>query len=399
MALNQSTLVNWSAQAVMEAVRYVASRHRFAGNVRNEIVPQGVEVAKFPTIPVGGSPRAGDKGLALRAPSQNMDLASVQINPNTYYESDTVDLSDSDLARLVYNRNLSEFSRDVLDKLTSYLDGQIYSGLVAGAGAYAQTNVLSANPDGAFQSTTDNLQALRNLYRAFQRMDVTPDEQEINVVISDNDYRNLLGQPNILQANFRGDAVAARTGMVSGVAGFGTIRGSSRTAGLSFGTANGRLVNRAGGYPLGYAGPIAFDTGSGTITAGDVVYFGGSHDTGDTYIVRSSTANSITLTRPLSAAIGNDDAINHPGTTRTGVASVGVAFSRGSMAFATRDLGSKNTGASVVATGRDAASGLSIRLLVETHSKGYRLGYDIEFGYGVLQPRYVALLGSSASGS
>ena len=395
--VSTGTLTNWGIARIVADVRYLGQRMRFAPFVRNEILGTGVETAKFLVTPVGGPPSAASTGLDLPAPSTNMDLPVIDISPNTPYQSDTVDLQNYQMARIAGGADFDTFGRDVLDKLGGYLDGWIYEQMRARPGGYAQVNVLSANPDGAFASATDNLKALRNLNRAFNRMDVDIGATDISVVLSDDGFRDILGYPNIIQAQVRGDAEAGRRAMVGPVLGFTRVIGSGRVSGINFGNAAGQhLVNNAGGYPLGYGGSIDEDAGTGSFAAGDIVYFGTNHDTADVYVIQSVSGRSFRLTRPLSAAVADNAQIHKVGTTQGAVQAANLAFAAGAFAFVTRDLEASSTPDLVQVVGRDPATGLSLRLIIEKHAKGYRLGYDLMFGGAVLQPRYIAILGSNS---
>ena len=381
----------WASEVVMRSVDYIGQRMRFVPYVDARTVADGV-TEKFSIPAAGGTHSPADSVVDLPAPTSKR-AGTIELNPTTRLASETVELTDAEMSRVVggASRSLPLLLTGQLDSMASALDNAVYEGARDLAGGYAQVNDLPAAPGNAFGASGDNLLALRNLYTQFQRQNVDPETVDLRVVVSDDSFRRLLGYPNIIQAQVRGDSQASRTGRVLGVLGFNTILGSNRVDSANrTGTAN-RAVNNPGGYPIGYRGPITFDGGGGVApAAGDVIRFGTTDQ--DAYIVESVTGATMQLTRQLSKALSDNDVIQPLADNR---ATVGLAFSRRSIGFATRMLPTGNSG-SIVRTAAQAADGsVSLRLTVQQRAWGIWAAFDITHGLVVLSPQEMCQFGSS----
>ena len=382
----------WAAQTVVGSVDYIMQRMRFLPYVDSRVVADGV-TEKFSIPASGGTHSPADTVVDLPAPTDKR-AGTLELNPTTRLASETVELPDAQMSQVVGGaaRSLPLLLTGQLDAVASQLDQFVYTNARDHAGTYTQLTNFPAVPTvSAFAVKNDNLASLRRLYTAFQRMHVDPEMVDLQMVVSDNDFMELLGYPNIIQAQVRGDTDASRMGRVMGVLGINQIRGSSRIAAINRGGTGNRLVNQAGGYQAGYRGPINVDGGSGTqFEAGDVLRFGTSGE--ETYIVESATADTITPTRQLSSAIADNTAVQPLAGNRE---SVGLVFSRRSIAHATRMLPVGNDGTIIRVRAQDPSNSLSLRLTVEQRAWGVRAAYDLTHDLIVLQPSEIVQFGSA----
>ena len=380
----------WASEMVVRSVEYIGERMRFVPYVDSRTVADGV-TEKFSIPAAGGTHSPADSVVDLPAPTAKR-AGTIELNPTTRLASETVELTDAEMSQVVggATRSLPLLLTGQLDSMASALDAAVYEGARGLAGGYAQVNDLPAAPDSAFGTPNDNLAVLRNLYTQYQRQNVDPDSVDIRVVVSDDAYRGLLGYPNIIQAQVRGDSQASRSGRVVEVLGFNQIIGSNRISNVNrVGTAN-RAVNNAGGYPRGYRGPITFDGAGGTqLAAGDVIRFGADQDA---YVIESVTGATMQLTRQLSKMIEDNAVIQPLAGHRT---RVGLAFTRRSIGFATRILPTGNSGSIVRSVAQAANGSVALRLTIQQHAWGIRAAFDVTHGLVVLSPQEMCQLGSS----
>jgi hypothetical protein len=146
-------------------------------------------------------------------------------------------------------------------------------------------------------------------------------------------------------------------------------------------------VNLVAGYGVGAYAVITFDGFAGTKPqVGQIVSFG--TDTTYRYVVIDATTTTITLDRPLEAAVANDDALN--------IAPYGeynMAFHPNSMTLVTRPLAMPMAGA-----GAQSAivnyNGLSMRATIAylAQKQGHLVTLDFLFGTKVLDTDLAAVL-------
>ena len=151
------------------------------------------------------------------------------------------------------------------------------------------------------------------------------------------------------------------------------------------GTMTGVAVNNADGYPKGHTGTITVD-GTNTPAVGQLVSFGGnSFDADNVYVVESSTATRITLTRPLDKALANDDKVHTSATPRV----MSLAAHPNFAAFASVRFEADGADSRTVP---DPVSGLALRLEVSRRNKRTFYEWDFAWGFKPVQPQLALTL-------
>jgi len=138
-------------------------------------------------------------------------------------------------------------------------------------------------------------------------------------------------------------------------------------------------VNEGDGYAEGYDGAITYDGTTNKIVTGQMVSFGASA-TGALYTVIAATTTTITLDRPLAAALTDDDAINigPPGEYNLG-------FHPNAMALVVRPLAAPQSGTGAISSVVNF-NGLSMRATITYNGtkQGHLVTLDMLMGIKVL---------------
>lgn len=146
-------------------------------------------------------------------------------------------------------------------------------------------------------------------------------------------------------------------------------------------------VNNSGGYAADYAKTIAFDGMTNGVQVGAMVSFGSSSTTA-LYTVVDATSTTITLDRPLEAAIADDATLN--------VCPAGeynFAFQKNAIALVTRPLALPKQGTGALSAVANF-NGLSIRAVItyDGNKQGHLVTLDMLFGVKVLDPLLGAVM-------
>lgn len=146
-------------------------------------------------------------------------------------------------------------------------------------------------------------------------------------------------------------------------------------------------VNLVAGYAAGYAKPITIDGFTVAPKVGQIVSFGLSGSAAIYTILKASTT-SITLDRPLEAALANDDAVN------IGPAgSYNLAFHKNAMTLVIRPLQSPKAGTGALSTVVNM-NGLSMRATITYNGtqQGHLVTLDMLAGIKVIDTNLGAVL-------
>jgi hypothetical protein len=189
----------------------------------------------------------------------------------------------------------------------------------------------------------------------------------------------------LTKANEAGTTSIQRQGTLINLSGF-EIRESSKVLPTTAGTGTSYVVNNSGGYPVGTT-TMAVDVGSGTILAGDYIYFAD----GNKYVVTTAlSAGSLTIAEPGLRVAVADDAAFTVGASYT----PNMAFASSAIVVAMRAPAVPKTGDMAVDSTiiTDERSGISFEV---RHYKGYRQeSFEIGLAWGVsmIAPRHSCLL-------
>ena len=111
-------------------------------------------------------------------------------------------------------------------------------------------------------------------------------------------------QTELTNVNQAGDNATLRDGELLNLLGF-SVKESAQVSSVASSGVTGTKINKAAGFPVGTT-ELDIDSGSGTISAGDLVTIGGVN-----YGVKSATASVLTLNEPgLQAAVSDNDAVS-----------------------------------------------------------------------------------------
>lgn len=193
---------------------------------------------------------------------------------------------------------------------------------------FAQFLLRSYGTYGTFNSTNAKDRFL-NVRRIFNSLSVP--EENRNFVLTINSETSVLATDLFLQAQQVGDdGTALREASLGRKFGLDTFKSVFMPSVLEAGTthdatAGPGAVNHAAGYPVGYAGAIVTDVFTGAVAVGEWVSVGTN---GTPYRINAHSETlgatvSITLDRPLTTALVDDDviqpykvgAVNQPSTS------------------------------------------------------------------------------------
>jgi hypothetical protein len=152
---------------------------------------------------------------------------------------------------------------------------------------------------------------------------------------------------------------------------------------------NRALVNNAGGYPAGWVKSIAMDgfTSGKFLTKGQIVSFGTGANRHSYTVLSvdsaSGTQQSVTLNKPLAAAIADNDPV-FPGPQ----GGYNLAAHRNAITLVSRPLAEVPAGMGVV-TSVVQLDGLGIRMTAgyDQVAQKYRVTVDLLYGVKTLDPR------------
>lgn len=217
---------------------------------------------------------------------------------------------------------------------------------------------------------------------------------DLHLIINTAAGANLRKLTQLTKANEAGTAEFRAQGELLDIFGF-KLRESAGVKTHTAGTGTSYVVNNASGYAVG-ATTLASDIGSGTILAGDVVYFAG--DTNGYVVGTALTAGSLVLNAPgLLVAHADEDAMHLAYSTGTTVATsfvANMAFHRSAIVLVTRAPALPEEGD--MADDRimitDPRSGLSFE--VSMYRQYRRVRYEIALAYGasLIKPAHAAIL-------
>ena len=193
-----------------------------------------------------------------------------------------------------------------------------------------------------------------------------------SLIINTADGAALRQQTTLTNVNQAGDSATLRDGELLNLFGF-SVKESAQVSSIADSGATGFLINKAAGYVAGDT-ELIIDTGSGTISAGDIVTIGSFN-----YGVAAATSTLLTLNAPgLQETVANNAAI-----TVLADSARALGFSQDAICLATRLPEAPRDGD--LAIGRevvtDPRSGISLELV---KWPGYDMNtYHVRVSYGV----------------
>jgi hypothetical protein len=212
------------------------------------------------------------------------------------------------------------------------------------------------------------------------------------LVVDPSADANFIGSPNIIQANFRGNANGisnADPGTVLGFAYYMDQNIGSFTPGVGWVT--GYIASTVSGAVGQTTLNVINTTASGTILVGDIFTSGAG-----TYVItaqQTTTATSatiLTFTPALATAIATGAAITVLGTAYT----VNLAANKYAFAWASRPLAGSLVDGHIFQAPVDLISGIALRLELSRQYKLETLSYDYLAGAGLIRPQFaVKVLG------
>lgn len=213
-------------------------------------------------------------------------------------------------------------------------------------------------------------------------------EGDMQMVINTGAGAKVRSLTQLTNVNQAGDSSFLRQGTLLNIHGFDF----RESAGIKTVTAVG---NNTGGYVANGAHAVGattltLKTGTGTILAGDVIYFG--TDTANKYVVLTgcAAAGTITISKPgLMKALAGDEAV-----TVTAITARNMAFARSSIILATRmpEMPAEGDSAIDGTTITDPRSGLSFEVLVYAGKRKVRYEIGLAWGVACVKSEGLALL-------
>lgn len=207
------------------------------------------------------------------------------------------------------------------------------------------------------------------------------------VALSSKAKANAMGLRAFQDASFRGDTqgiIKGEIGEKMGAWWFMDQNLTRHTSGTwtNAGTTTG--TNAAGQTTVNLTG------GTGSILAGDKIYFGTNLD--EQYVVASATGTApttaIVTTQPLATAHSSGEVVYVQASHRQN-----FLFHRDALAFASRPFsGADPLGIGIYQSAVDPVSGLALRLEVSRQHKRTRFSYDILCGIGAPRPQFGAVI-------
>lgn len=190
------------------------------------------------------------------------------------------------------------------------------------------------------------------------------------------------------------DGVPYRVVTATGVA---TTAITIPAPGLQYAVANDAVINSYGagavdlvaGYASGYSKEIVYDTFTLDPAVGQLVTFG-TDPTSPIYTIVAvdTTAKTITLDRPLEAALANDDEI-YGGPA----GAFNMALHRNAIAIVSRPLAMPQAGTGALsAVASDNGIGMRATITYDGKAQGHRITIDFLFGIKVLDTNLGAVL-------
>lgn len=192
----------------------------------------------------------------------------------------------------------------------------------------------------------------------------------------------------LTKANEAADSTFLRQGTLLNVHGFDFRESAAVVNVAAVGTNTGTYA--ANGAHAKGATTITLKTGTGTILAGDVIYFG--TDTANQYVVLTgcTAAGTIVIGKPgLRVALAGNEAV-----TVVGVTARNMAFNRSSIILATRmpEMPAEGDAADDGGIITDPHSGLSFEVLIYKGRRKVRYEIGLAWGCAVVKPEGLALL-------
>lgn len=209
---------------------------------------------------------------------------------------------------------------------------------------------------------------------------------DLQLVVDTAAAANLRTLTQLTSAEASGTTDVRAQGRLIDLHGF-MVRASAGVRTKTKGTGASYLVNNGAGYAVG-ATTIAADTGSGTITAGDVITFTGD---ANKYVVGTAlSGGSFALNQTgLRAALADNTAIT-VGNNFT----ANLAFSRNALVVATRQPALPEEGDSAAdrMSMTDPRTGLTFEVAV--YQEYRRVKYEVALAWGVacIKPEHTAIL-------
>lgn len=329
------------------------------GNVINVPVPSAVAARAVTPSVVMNSNVASAPTVAL-------------VTLDHWYEA-PFEVSDSDVAAMsptFFPMQASEAIKSLGNDADSYLYGK-HVGLYGFVGAAGTTPFAS----GVTLATTARKQL---------NVQLAPMDNRF-VILDPSADANFIGSPNVIQANFRGNADAITNGVAGTVLGFSWYMDQNITTFTpGAGWATGYIASTVSGAVGQTTLNVINTTASGVILVGDIFSSGAG-----TYVItaqQTTTATSatiLTFTPALATAIATGAAITVLGTAYT----VNLAANKYAFAWASRPLAGSLVDGHVFQAPTDLISGIALRLELSRQYKLETLSYDYLAGAGLIRPQ------------
>lgn len=320
------------------------------------------------TIPEGTDQTVDNKTMTLNS------TASVKI---PWTGEDMKHVNNGSGFETVYGDQIRQAMRAIVNQIETELCADVYKN----AG-----NAIGASGTTPFGSNFDVIAELRQL---LVDRGMPANDGMTSLVLNTAAGTKLRNLAQLQKANEAGGTDMLRRGVLLDLQGI-MLKESAGIASHTKGDADSYAVDLAAGYDAGDT-TIHIDTGTGALTAGDIITFSG--DTSKRYVVGTGFAGDgdgdIVLNSGLLAGVADDETVAVQNSY-----TANIAVHRGAVELGMRAMAQPNGGDAAVdrMTVQDPVSGLVFEIAAY---KGYNKAmFDISclYGFKVWKPDFVAIL-------